>query len=50
MVDKDKKNEEKEYQCPNCDEDKPEYRETCPECGYADKRIGNRVKTKELRK
>ena len=31
-------NKEKEYQCPNCDADKPEYREECPECEYIDKR------------
>lgn len=36
------KNKEKEYPCPNCDADKPEYREPCPECDYADKRMGDR--------
>ena len=32
------KYDEKEYQCPNCDADKPEYREPCPECEYEDKK------------
>lgn len=40
------KDKEKEYPCPNCEADKPNYREQCPECGYEDKRIGDKVETK----
>lgn len=29
----------REYQCPNCDADKPEFREPCPECDYDDKKM-----------
>ena len=29
---------DKEYTCPNCGADKPDYREPCPECGYEDKK------------
>ncbi len=34
--------EEKEYRCPNCDEEKLKYREECPHCDYVDKRFGNK--------
>jgi len=37
MNDEQKNN--KEYQCPNCEADKPEYREPCPECDYEDKTL-----------
>lgn len=33
------KKDVKEYNCPNCDNDKPEYREPCPKCEYEDKKI-----------
>ena len=39
-------NKEKEYTCPNCDADKPEYRETCPDCDYEDKGIDDKTETK----
>jgi predicted ATP-dependent serine protease len=32
---------EKEYPCPSCDEDKPDFRGECPDCGYTDKKLGN---------
>lgn len=35
----ERQNKEKGYGCPNCEEEKPEYREPCPECGYDDKKI-----------
>ena len=35
-----KRNEEKNYPCPNCGEDKEEIREECPQCHYADKKLG----------
>lgn len=31
--------EEKEYNCPNCDSDKPDFRGECPECHYEDKKL-----------
>lgn len=31
--------EEKEYNCPNCDSDKPDFRGECPECYYEDKKL-----------
>jgi len=34
--------ENKEYPCPNCDTDKPAYREPCPDCDYIDKGIGGK--------
>ena len=34
--------EEKDYPCPNCDEDKPDYRGRCPECDYEDKKAPSR--------
>ena len=30
--------EDKQYICPNCEHDKPDYREQCPDCGYEDKK------------
>ena len=30
-----------DYACPNCEEDKPGYRESCPDCGYEDKKVNN---------
>lgn len=27
----------KEYDCPNCSEEKPNYRQSCPHCNYEDK-------------
>lgn len=30
-----------DYACPNCEEDKPAYREPCPDCGYDDKKVDN---------
>lgn len=30
---------EQDYTCPNCEEDKPIYREPCPNCEYEDKKI-----------
>lgn len=35
----EEKNQEKEYPCPSCETDKPEFRQPCPECGYEDKTI-----------
>ena len=34
-----KPNNEKEYNCPCCDEEKPDFRGTCPDCGYEDKKV-----------
>jgi predicted ATP-dependent serine protease len=30
---------EKDYNCPSCGEEKPNYRGRCPHCGYRDKKI-----------
>ncbi len=36
----------KDYPCPNCETDKPEFRQPCPnpDCGYEDKRISETAK------
>ena len=33
-----------DHNCPNCDAEKPAYREECPECHYIDK--GSKVPKK----
>ena len=30
---------QKEYDCPNCEEEKPGYRDACPKCEYEDKKF-----------
>jgi len=37
----DGKNKDGDYQCPNCGETKPDYREECPnpDCRYTDKQL-----------
>lgn len=34
----------KEYECPNCEEDKSDFRERCPNpnCNYEDKTLKNK--------
>lgn len=35
---------DKQYICPNCDQEKPDYRERCPNCGYEDKKAKEQSK------